>query len=194
MKPFLPDIVTMVFESFIKILCFLLLVATVFLWSRVIAQAEHGGVQPWKQAEITYYDQSIYPDQVKAAARTWARLPQLPKLVAVDSPKDADFVIYSISGKDMRAKCGRCLGEAPIGDTLFGEHAMYLQGEMFKDPALSYYVILHEMGHIFGLEHDKQRRRGCSLMKPIVQYKCLVAPGDSFAMSDATQRKLIELY
>lgn len=145
------------------ILATLVLALAPAAWQEVPVLASAGGPKAWPGGALSYFDASGSAAAVDAAARRWNRSGVRIHLRRASDRTHAN-VVFIAEGKRLRATCGRsCLGlSSTIGHPRGSRAIVSLNPAIVGAPtALNVWVVMHELGHVLGLQH---RKGSCSLM------------------------------
>jgi hypothetical protein len=141
----------------------LLLALAPAAWHEMPVLASDRGPQAWPGGTLTYFDASGSRAAVDAAATRWNRSGVQIRLRPASDRAHAN-VVFVANAKVLRSTCGRsCLGlSSTIGHPRSSRAVVTLNPSIAGTPtALSVWVVMHELGHVLGLEH---RKGSCSLM------------------------------
>lgn len=121
----------------------------------------------WPSGTLTYYNNSEYDKTLRAAFRRWEATGIPIRFRETDDKDSADLLVHS-STEGLYEKCGneKCSGWATIGHTPLRQAEMWLlpPSNPLEDRAQDFLMIetvIHEVGHILGLGHNKEM---CSIM------------------------------
>lgn len=139
----------------------------------------HGGDIEPQPKTIVYKDISSKKEAVRAAQIFWSRQIGV-RWREASYGETVDLVLYDSSSADLSKMCQeRCIGwSTTLGNTP-GSSAIFL--DEGAGPKQSVPLVIHEMGHFFGLPHEDNgsimRARGVTISRCFpVSWHCSLSP------------------
>ena len=161
-----------------------------FVIGKGVQAAEEGAeAKIWPGSETMYvytHPASGYNESLQRAISLWQKLNHPVQIKSVPQASLANVIIHTKDGQEMGRMCqGPCAGRASQFGWRSGTSSITLWDDMPGGITERSALIMHELGHLLGLQHTHGR---CSLMHSSFQFSCgqeMFAWQDIMALQEA---------